>query len=66
MSQGESTLVTDRRDGTLIYYRAADEHLGAWLNMGRALLRDQSGNPVPDPPTSPEVLESCPCPRCQS
>lgn len=61
----DAGLVTDRRDGTLIYYRAADEHLTAWLNMGRALIRDANGNPVVDPPTAPDVLKNCPCPRCQ-
>ena len=62
----DAGLATDRREGTLIYYRVADEHLAAWLNMGRALLRDPDGSPVVDPPTPPDILESCPCPRCQS
>jgi DNA-binding transcriptional ArsR family regulator len=61
----DAGLVTDRRDGTLVYYRAADEHIAAWLNMGRALMRDAHGNPLLDPPTAPDVLEDCPCPRCQ-
>ncbi len=61
----DAGLVTDRRDGTLIYYRTADEHLVAWLNMGRALIRDADGNPVQDSPTASDILESCPCPRCQ-
>ena len=62
----DAGLVADRREGTLIYYRIADEHLAAWLNVGRSLLRDPGGNPVLDPPTPPEVLENCPCPRCRS
>jgi DNA-binding transcriptional ArsR family regulator len=61
----DAGLVSDRRDGTLIYYRAADEHIAAWLTMGRALMRDHGGNPVTDPPAAPEILENCPCPRCQ-
>lgn len=62
----DAGLVTDRREGTLVYYRAADEHLAAWLNMGRALLRYSDGSPVVDPPSPPDTLESCPCPRCHS
>jgi DNA-binding transcriptional ArsR family regulator len=61
----DAGLVSDRRDGTLIYYRAADEHIAAWLSMGRALLRDNGGNPIPEPTAAPETLERCPCPRCQ-
>jgi ArsR family transcriptional regulator len=60
----DAGLVADRRDGTLIYYRAADDHLAAWLIMGRALLRDDAGNPIPDPPPAPVVVDSCPCPWC--
>ena len=61
----DAGLVADRRDGNLIYYRAADEHLTAWLSMGRVLLRDPEGGPVLDPPFPPEFLEGCPCPKCQ-
>ena len=61
----DAGLVFDRRDGTLIYYRVADDHLAAWLSRGRALLQDDDGNPIPDPSSEPEVLAGCPCPRCQ-
>jgi ArsR family transcriptional regulator len=61
----DAGIVSDRRDGTLIYYRAADEHISAWLSMGRALLRDDGGRPIPNAPAAPEIVEGCPCPRCQ-
>lgn len=61
----DAGLVTDRREGTLIYYRAADEGVGAWLKMGRALLQAANGDPAVDPPPAPEVVEGCPCPRCR-
>ena len=61
----DSGLVTDRRDGTLIYYRVADDHLASWLGVGRALLRDNAGNPVPAPSWLEDILDDCPCPRCQ-
>jgi ArsR family transcriptional regulator len=50
----EEGLVTDRREGTLVYYRLADASV-------EQLLDDVLGDPgdrvsIPD----------CPCPRCQS
>ena len=59
----DSGLVTDRRDGTLIYYRIADERISAWLLLGQELIRDEHGRPVPVPPP-PEILDGCTCPRC--
>jgi ArsR family transcriptional regulator len=61
----EAGLVTDRREGTLIYYRLSDEHLARLLDEGRALTQDLVGDGLAFPPTLPETLEDCPCPRCQ-
>lgn len=61
----EAGLVADRRDGTLIYYRLADDHLAKLLDEGKALVKDLVGESLIFPPVPEEALENCPCPRCQ-
>ena len=67
----DAGLVTDRRDGTLIYYRLADERLAHLLVESRAVLQDLTGvgsgssRPLAFPPVPDEPLADCPCPRCQ-
>jgi ArsR family transcriptional regulator len=58
-------LVSDRREGTLIFYRLADDHLATWLDSGKELVRDSDGQPVSFDPIPQEALADCPCPRCQ-
>ncbi len=61
----EAGLVADRREGALIYYRLADEHLARLLEQGKALLlATHKGLTLPVIPAYP--LKNCPCPRCQS
>lgn len=60
----EAGLVSDRRDGTLIYYRLADAHLATLLQEGQALVHDLLGDEPIFAPV-PEALAHCPCPRCQ-
>jgi len=65
----EAGLVSDRREGTLIYYRLADERLAGLLAESRALAAASAasadGNVV-FPPVPEAVLDNCPCPRCQA
>jgi ArsR family transcriptional regulator len=61
----EAGLVTDRRDGTLIYYRLADDRLARLLDEGKTVIRDLVGESLSFPPVPTEALENCPCPRCQ-
>ena len=61
----EAGLVTDRREGTLVYYRLADKHLAALLDVGKALVISLEVEGVTFPPLPDEVLSNCPCPRCQ-
>ena len=61
----EAGLVTDRREGTLIYYRLADEPLASLLEQGKAVIHDLEGDGVTFAPVPDEVLDNCPCPRCQ-
>jgi DNA-binding transcriptional ArsR family regulator len=62
----EAGLVTDRRDGTLIYYRLADEHLARLLEESRAAMQAMNGHDLAFPRVPEEGLENCPCPRCQA
>jgi DNA-binding transcriptional ArsR family regulator len=61
----EAGLVTDRREGTLIYYRLADEHLASLLAEGKAVVRDLMDDRLSFPSVPKEALANCPCPRCQ-
>jgi len=62
----EAGLVIDRRDGTLIYYRLADEHLATLLDQGKAVVVDLVGDGLAFAPVPEEALANCPCPRCQA
>ena len=61
----EAGLVTDRRDGTLIYYRLADELVATLLDQGRAVVKGLEGASLVFAPVPEEALANCPCPRCQ-
>jgi ArsR family transcriptional regulator len=61
----DAGLVADRRDGTLIYYRLADEHLANLLGEGRSLVEDLGGDGLAFPAVPQQALDNCPCPRCQ-
>ena len=61
----EAGLVADRREGTLVYYRLADDHLAAVLQEGQALARNLVGDELTFPPVPEEALAHCPCPRCR-
>ncbi|NIV28522.1 MAG: metalloregulator ArsR/SmtB family transcription factor [Anaerolineae bacterium] len=62
----DAGLVADRREGTLIYYRLADEHLAKLLGEGRAVVEDLEGDGLAFPAVPQQALDNCPCPRCQS
>ena len=61
----ESGLVTDRREGTLIYYRLADDDLAALLDQSKVVVRDLVDDTLVFAPVPEEALANCPCPRCQ-
>ena len=61
----ETGLVTDRREGTLIYYRLADERLAGLLAESRALTVATAGEGITFPPVPETAVDNCPCPRCQ-
>ena len=57
--------MTDRRDGTLIYYRLADDLLATLLDQGKAVVKGLEGDGLVFAPVPEEALANCPCPRCQ-
>ena len=61
----EAGLVTDRRDGNLIYYRLANDLLAPLLDQGRLVVKDLVGDDLVFAPVPEEALASCPCPSCQ-
>ena len=61
----EAGLVTDRREGTLIYYRLADPRIAAWLDQGKALSQGGLDGEVFFPSVPKGTVADCPCPRCQ-
>lgn len=62
----DTGLITDRRDGTLIYYRLTDERLAGLIREGRSLLQGMSGEVLPLPAAAEGAVKGCPCPRCQA
>jgi DNA-binding transcriptional ArsR family regulator len=61
----EAGLVTDRREGTLIYYSLADEHLAELLDEGKTVVHGLAEGKLAFPPVPDKALANCPCPRCQ-
>ena len=60
----DAGLVTDRRDGTLIYYRLADKRIADILDESKHFLITVLGKDAVFPPAPPERIENCPCPKC--
>lgn len=61
----EAGLVIDRREGTLIYYRLADDRLAGLLDQSKALARNPQGENADFPSVPKGPLANCPCPACQ-
>ena len=61
----EAGLVTDRREGTLIYYRLADDLLATLLEQGKSVVRDLTSEALVFAPVPEEALANCPCPLCK-
>jgi len=61
----EAGLVVDRREGTLIYYRLANDRLAEWLDQGKTLVNGIEGKALVFPPVPEGPVANCPCPYCQ-
>jgi len=62
----QAGLIADRREGTLIYYRLADERLADLIAASKTLVQGIETGALTFPPIPEEALANCPCPRCQS
>lgn len=62
----EAGLVADRREGTLIFYRLADEGLASLLTGGRSVAQALGGQELEFPPLPEGPVVGCPCPHCQA
>ena len=61
----EAGLVADRREGTLIYYRLADDQLAELVDRSKTLVESIRQDSLDFPPIPETSLANCPCPRCQ-
>jgi ArsR family transcriptional regulator len=61
----EAGLVADRRDGTLIHYRLADDALMPVLDQGKAVVQHLAEDRLAFAPLPEGALANCPCPRCR-
>jgi DNA-binding transcriptional ArsR family regulator len=62
----EAGLVADRREGTLIYYRLADDRLAELLDQSKTLATNVEEGAGAFPSIPQEKLPNCPCPHCQA
>lgn len=61
----EAGLVSDRREGTLVYYQPASEHFRALLGEARSVVSELAEERVTFHEVPEEALENCPCPHCR-
>jgi DNA-binding transcriptional ArsR family regulator len=64
MTLREMGLVSDRRDGLMVYYSLADERIETLLSLTREMLRD-SGAMIDLAPKPEAPVSGCPCPKCE-
>jgi len=61
----EADLVTERRDGTLIYYRLRDPKIAEMIGLGKRWAEQEIGEAANFPLLPAEPVANCPCPHCQ-
>ena len=59
----EAGLVLDRKEGVIVYYRLADQHLVALMESAREMLR-ATGVQVERAAIPVAPVSGCPCPKC--
>jgi len=61
----EADLVSERRDGTLIYYRLRDPEIAGMIALGRQWVQGEMGSSASFAPVPEVPVADCPCPHCQ-
>lgn len=62
----EASLLSERSEGTYVFYRIADERVVHLVKLGCELVRRQRGFEDFSLPVIPECpLAECPCPHCR-
>jgi DNA-binding transcriptional ArsR family regulator len=63
----EAGLVTDRRDGLMVYYRLKGSNIPELMDTARAILLEQVGeDALSFPALPPQTSSTCTCPKCQA
>ena len=61
----EAGLVSDRRDGLIIYYRLHDKRVAKVISAVREMLTGQPEFAEGWPPIPERPVSGCPCPKCE-
>jgi ArsR family transcriptional regulator len=61
----EAGLVSERRDGTLVYYRLQDEDVTEMIAVGKRWVEARHGS-LALPAVQEGPVDGCPCPHCQA
>ena len=62
----DANLIAERRDGTLVYYRLADEQVMELVAASRRWARARHGERAQFPPVEEGPLPGCSCPSCST
>lgn len=62
----EAGLVTDRRDGLIVYYRLQDEQVMAAVSALRTVSAARSETGADHPAVPERPVRNCPCPKCEA
>jgi DNA-binding transcriptional ArsR family regulator len=62
----EADLVSDRRDGMMVYYRLQNGRTTEVMDAVRGILASQSKTAVAWPPVPAGPVPGCPCPKCEA
>ena len=62
----EASLVVDRRDGSIVYYRLRDDRPADAIRAIRDMLAEQLRSTEDWPPVPSRPVSGCPCPKCEA
>lgn len=62
----EVGLVTDRREGLIVYYSLHNQQVARVMSAVREMVTDHLGGPEGWSPVPKRPVPGCPCPKCQA